>query len=131
MSGRPPNPYALGPRMAHPGRRAGWAASQLPVTFVAFDLLHLEGQDRGGRPLVERKGLLDGRPGRAGLVTNGWYCDGDSLLAVSAEHGHEGLAKRLDSPYLPGQADPDLAEKKIPGAWTPVQRPRRQPRVPV
>jgi hypothetical protein len=42
--------------------------------FVAFDLLHLDGEDRCGRPLVERKVLLDG----LGLVgpawaTNGWY----------------------------------------------------------
>jgi bifunctional non-homologous end joining protein LigD len=37
--------YSLGPRMMHTGRMARWAARELPVTFVAFDLLHLDGED--------------------------------------------------------------------------------------
>ena len=97
--------YALAPRMLHTGRMARWAASQVPVTFVAFDLLHLDGQDLTGLPLVERKRQLD----ELHLVgpawaTNGWYQgDGDSLFQVCAELGHEGVvAKRLDAPYLPG-----------------------------
>ena len=43
--------YALAPRMVHTGRMARWAASRLPVTFVAFDLLFLDDQDLTGRPL--------------------------------------------------------------------------------
>ena len=43
----------------HTGRMARWAATQVPVTFIAFDLLHLDGQDLTGRPLAERKHLLD------------------------------------------------------------------------
>ena len=55
-------------RMQHTGRTAAWAATQVPVTFVAFDLLHLDGEDLTGRPLVERKGLLDDlASGRSGL----------------------------------------------------------------
>jgi bifunctional non-homologous end joining protein LigD len=42
--------YALAPRMLHTGRMARWAASQVPVTFMAFDLLHLDGQDLTGCP---------------------------------------------------------------------------------
>ena len=91
--------------MAHTGRHARWAATQVPVTFVAFDLLHLAGDDLTGRPLVERKVLLDDlRLVGPAWATNGWYCDGDTLFAVCAEHHHEGVvAKRLDSPYLPGR----------------------------
>jgi bifunctional non-homologous end joining protein LigD len=51
--------YSLAPRMMHTGRMAKWAAMELPVTFVAFDLLHQDGEDLCGRPLVERKRLLD------------------------------------------------------------------------
>jgi hypothetical protein len=51
--------YALAPRMLHSGRMAQWAASQVPITFVAFDLLHLDGQDLTASPLVERKRMLD------------------------------------------------------------------------
>jgi bifunctional non-homologous end joining protein LigD len=95
--------------MAHTGRHARWSATPVPVTFLAFDLLYLAGADLTGRPLVERKELLDGLSlvGPA-WATNDWHCDGDTLFAVYAEHGHEGIvAKRLDgyvhSPhYRPG-----------------------------
>ena len=63
-----PDFYSLGPRMMPTGRMTGWAAAEVPATFVAFDLLHLDGEDLTGRPLVERKAAA-GRsaPGRAGL----------------------------------------------------------------
>jgi bifunctional non-homologous end joining protein LigD len=51
--------YALAPRMQHTGRMARWAASQVPVTFVAFDLLHLDGQDLTRLALAERRRQLD------------------------------------------------------------------------
>jgi hypothetical protein len=53
------NFYALAPRMLHTGRMARFAATQTPVTFVACDLVHLDGQDLTGLPLLERKGPLD------------------------------------------------------------------------
>ncbi len=130
LDGRP-DFYALTPRMAHTGRHARWAATQVPVTFVAFDLLHLDGVDLYARPLVERKVLLDG----LGLVgpgwaTNGWYCDGDTLFDVCAEHGHEGVvAKRLDSTYLPGRRSRTWLKRKCP-EWKRDHAPRRRPREP-
>jgi len=62
------------PRMAHTGRHARRAATQTPVTFVAFDLLHLDDEDLCAKPLVERKVLLDGL-GQVGpgWGANGWY----------------------------------------------------------
>jgi bifunctional non-homologous end joining protein LigD len=45
-----PEFYALGPRMAHTGRHARWVAAETPVTFVAFDLLCLDGEDLCARP---------------------------------------------------------------------------------
>ena len=97
--------YALAPRMMHTGRMARWAASsQVPVTFVAFDLLHLDGQDLTGLPLVERKRLLD----ELHLVgpawaTNGWYPgDGDTLFqrvrrAWARRRGGEAAGRPLPS----------------------------------
>jgi bifunctional non-homologous end joining protein LigD len=59
--------------MTHTGGRAAWAATQVPVTFVAFDLLHIHGQDLTGLPLLERKRHLDDLHlmGPA-WITNGW-----------------------------------------------------------
>jgi bifunctional non-homologous end joining protein LigD len=78
--------------MAHTGRHVRWAAIEIAVTFVAFDLLHLDGADLTGRPLVERKQFLAGLclVGPA-WATNGGYCDGDALFSVCAEHGHDGI----------------------------------------
>jgi bifunctional non-homologous end joining protein LigD len=41
--------YRLAPRTMHTGRMARWAATQVPVTFVAYDLLHLDGMSPGWR----------------------------------------------------------------------------------
>jgi hypothetical protein len=105
------------PRMLHTGRMARWAAANVPVTFVAFDLLYFDGQDLTGRRLVERKRLLNDLAlvGPA-WASNGWYPEGDTLFEVCIQQGHEGVvAKRLDSVYLPGQPCPNLAEAQVPG----------------
>jgi bifunctional non-homologous end joining protein LigD len=100
--------YSLLPRLQHTGRMARWAARELPVTLVAFDLLHLDGEDLCSRPLVERKRLVDELHlmGPAWAV-NGWYDDGETLFQVCARFSHEGVvAKRLDSPSRPTGGDP-------------------------
>jgi bifunctional non-homologous end joining protein LigD len=126
-----PDFYALTPRMAHTGCHARWAAARVPVTFVAFDLLHLDGQDLYARPLAERKILLAGlRLIGPAWAKNGWYCEGDTLFDVCAEHGHEGVvAKRLDSPYLTGRRSRAWLKRKCP-EWKRLHAPRRRPRVP-
>lgn len=80
-------------------------AAEVPVTYVVFDLLHLDGHDLTGRPLADRRRLLERLldPGPA------WRCspvhdDGPALLAAADERGLEGVvAKRLDSTYEPGK----------------------------
>jgi bifunctional non-homologous end joining protein LigD len=123
--------YALAPRMSHTGRMAQWAASEVPVTFVAFDLLHLDGQDVTALPLLERKRLLDELQleGPA-WATNGWHQgDGDTLFTVCSELALEGVvAKRLDAPYLPGVRTRSWLKRK-PDAWKRDHAPRRRPRV--
>jgi bifunctional non-homologous end joining protein LigD len=122
--------YALAPRMMHTGRHARWAASQVPVTFVAFDLLHLDGEDLTDRPLVERKQILDELHlvGPAWAV-NGWYeGDGETVFQVCSELGHEGVvAKGLDSPYQPGRRVRTWLKRKT-DTWKRVHGPRRLPR---
>jgi bifunctional non-homologous end joining protein LigD len=112
-----PDFYSLMPRMVYTGRMAAFAASQVPVTFVAFDLLHLDGEDLCQRPLLERKCRLD----ELELVgpawpTNGWHAsDGDTLFQLATDLGHEGVvAKRLDSPYLPGKRARTWLKRRVP-----------------
>jgi bifunctional non-homologous end joining protein LigD len=103
----------------------------VPVTFIAFDLLHLDGQDLTGLPLVERKRILDELQlvGPAWTV-NGWYPgDGDALFQVCAELAHEGVvAKKLDAPYLRGIRSRSWLKKKTP-SWVRDHAPHRRPRV--
>jgi bifunctional non-homologous end joining protein LigD len=99
---------------------------------VAFDLLHLEGEDLTGRPLLERKRLLDDLA-LVGLAwaTNGYYPDGETLFEVCVQQAHQGaVAKRLDSPYMPGVRARTWLKRKAP-EWKRVEAPRRRPRVPV
>jgi bifunctional non-homologous end joining protein LigD len=79
---------------------------EMPVTYMIFDLLYLEGRSTMDLPYRERRALL----GKLELEGPSWQTpayrerDGRALLAASAEHGLEGLvAKRLDSPYRPGE----------------------------
>jgi bifunctional non-homologous end joining protein LigD len=124
--------YALAPRMLHTGRTATWAASQVPVTFIAFDLLHLDDEDLTGMPLAERKRMLDELHlvGPAWAVSHWYPGDGDTLFQVASELGHEGVvAKRLDAPYLPGIRSRAWLKRKCP-AWKRDHAPRRRPRIP-
>jgi bifunctional non-homologous end joining protein LigD len=96
-------------------------ALEVPVAFVVFDLLALDGLDAMGLPYADRRRLLhELLPGEG----EGWMVpayrvgDGEALLAAAAERGLEGvMAKRLDSPYLPGKRS---------SAWVKVKVRRRQ-----
>jgi bifunctional non-homologous end joining protein LigD len=95
-------------------------AAETPITFVAFDLLWLDGRSLLDEPYERRRELL------AGLGFDGpsWQApsysvgDGEALLAAARERGLEGIvAKRLASLYRPGRRTPD---------WIKVQNRRRQ-----
>lgn len=78
-----------------------------PVVFVAFDLLACDGVDLTGRPLHERRGLLEdlglGRDPRLLLSPVFLDVDPDVLLAAAREHGVEGVvSKRSTSVYSAG-----------------------------
>ncbi len=89
----------------HVDRPTGQLVGDHPVVFVAFDLLELAGRSLIELPLVTRRRFLDdlwddGPSWRLPPIVEG---DGSALLALARERGLEGvMAKRLDSPYVPG-----------------------------
>ncbi len=77
---------------------------RVPVTFMVFDLLRLDGVDLTAQPLHQRRDrlgeVLDGTPWQ--VPTS--YDDGPMLHAATFEQGLEGIvSKRLSSPYRFGE----------------------------
>jgi bifunctional non-homologous end joining protein LigD len=92
----------------------------IPVTYVIFDLLWLEGHSTLALPHTDRRDLLD----RLELEGPSWQTpayrrgDGEALLEATRQQGLEGIvSKRLDSPYEPGRRG---------GAWIKVKNSCRQ-----
>jgi bifunctional non-homologous end joining protein LigD len=77
----------------------------IPLTFVAFDVLSIDGKSVAAQPYYERRRLLE----QVVLDGPGWrvpeaFDDGGVLWEAVCEHELEGVvAKRLDEPYLPGE----------------------------
>ncbi len=95
-------------------------AGEAPTTYVVFDLLELDGHDTIALPYTERRRLLDEvlQPGPTWLLSPWREGDGAALLEASRVQGLEGImAKRLDSPYLPGRRSP---------SWRKIKNRRRQ-----
>ena len=117
-------------------------AAQVPVTYLAFDLLWLNGRALLDLPYSRRRELLQG----LGLNGANWQVppsftneSGADIQAVSREHHLEGvMAKRLQSRYEPGRRSAVLAEdqeRTRPGGrhrWLEARRgrPRRVDRLP-
>ncbi|HEY2283305.1 MAG TPA: DNA ligase D [Solirubrobacteraceae bacterium] len=119
-SGRP-SFEALQPRMHQRGeatvRRLMGA---IPVTYVVFDLLWLDGHSLMELPYAQRRERLQ----ELGLAGGHWRTpelqvgDGTGLLAATRELGMEGVVgKRLDARYTPGRRD---------GGWIKIKHHRRQ-----
>jgi bifunctional non-homologous end joining protein LigD len=105
---------ALADRM-HVGnpRRAAALAEVNPVTLLLFDVLRLDGTDLTGRPLQERRRMLEG----LGLLDTHWqvpaaYDDGQMLLKATEEQRLEGIvSKKRDSLYFPGRRTADWLKR--------------------
>jgi bifunctional non-homologous end joining protein LigD len=103
-------------------------AAEVPVAYVAFDLLHLDGHDLTGMPLSDRRRLLDQvlEPA-ARWRTSPLHDDGPALLAAATAQGLEGVvAQRLDSRYEPGRRTRTglkvkvrLRQEMVVGGWLP------------
>ena len=105
------------------------AAKRVPVCFVAFDLLYLDGRSLLARPLEERRAALDELVVAGGnvLVSPAVPGDGEALFEVALQKRFEGVvAKRLGSPYRPGKRTREWLKIKatteadlVIGGWTP------------
>jgi len=79
--------------------------AEVPLIFLAFDVLSLDGSDLRSEPYSERRRILEG----LGLEGSQWrvpeaFDDGPALWAAVCEHELEGVvAKKLHEPYLCGE----------------------------
>jgi bifunctional non-homologous end joining protein LigD len=109
LAGGVPSFAALAERMhVRDVRRAAALARRQPVSYMAFDVLRLDGADLTGRPYDERRVVLAGLalPERVQLSPS--YPDGDDLWQVTLDHGLEGVvAKRRTSTYQVGRRSAD------------------------
>ncbi len=93
---------------------------ETPVTFVVFDLLHLDGGSTRELPYDERRRLLEslGLDGPSWQTPASHAGPGADLLEATRERGLEGVvAKRRNSPYRPGKRS---------GEWVKVRNWKRQ-----
>jgi bifunctional non-homologous end joining protein LigD len=105
------------------------AVRDVPIAYVLFDVLYLDGRTTCALPYAERRALLED------LELNGprWQTpayrttDAEALLEVSAQRGLEGVvAKRVDSRYEPGRRSSGWVKVKnkrnqtvVIGGWVP------------
>lgn len=95
-------------------------ASMVPVTYMLFDLLWLDGRSLVDLPFSKRRACL----AELGLDGEHWHTpdfhvgEGQAFLAATREQGLEGvIAKRLDSRYAPGRRD---------AGWLKIKNANRQ-----
>ncbi|MCP1168455.1 DNA ligase D [Limimaricola litoreus] len=105
-----------------------------PLTFHAFDLLHLDGQDMTARPLRDRRAalekLLEDQP-EDGAIRLSPYIEGaaEQVLTHLCGAGAEGIiSKRADAPYRSGRSTDWIKVKCVQGAefviggWLPSDK---------
>lgn len=101
----------------------------VPVAYLAFDLLHLDGRRLTDLPLQERRALLGSLPvGGAWHVPASHPGEGHAVLQAARSLGLEGVvAKRLGSRYEPGRRSRAWRKVKLPardrfvvGGWLPA-----------
>jgi bifunctional non-homologous end joining protein LigD len=117
-----------------PADKARRDAERAPVTFLAFDLLHLDGRSTRELPYERRRALLadlafDGPGWRA---PRHFVAETKQVLAATRKHGLEGVvAKRLGSKYLPGVRNGAWVKQKhrrtesfLVSGWSQAERQR-------
>ncbi|MGH8776735.1 MAG: non-homologous end-joining DNA ligase [Jiangellaceae bacterium] len=107
---------ALTPRMhVRSPTRAQELAVRVPVTYVVFDVLSIDGRSCTSLPYVQRRELLEGllATGPNWQVSPSFTGGGTDVLEASRRMGVEGIvAKRLDSPYRLGQRSAEWIKVK-------------------
>lgn len=102
----------------HVGRPSAALLARTPVVLLVFDVLHLGRTSQLGLPYDERRAALGALALVGAAVPPSFASDGAGVLASTVEQGLEGVvAKRRDSPYLPGRRS---------GCWVKVKNASRQ-----
>ncbi len=79
---------------------------EVPIAYVLFDLLYLDGRSLTAEPYTKRRAMLEelALDGPSWQVTPSYVNRGESMLAAARQNGMEGLvAKKLDSTYETGR----------------------------
>ncbi len=111
---------------------------RVPISYMVFDLLALDGADMAGRPYVDRRAALESLPLGADPRTVSWRVPpneiggGATIEAFTRAYAIEGIvAKRLDSRYEAGRHSSAWRKIKhtrrqefVIGGWTPGERGR-------
>ena len=115
-----PNFQRLQKRLGQKGTAVLRRSKEVPVVFVIFDLLYLDGHSTMPLSYRDRRTLLE----RLDLNGEAWrvpafHDDGQALLAATKERNLEGvIAKRMGSAYEPGRRS---------GSWLKVKNHLHQP----
>ncbi len=104
------------------------AMKQIPVSFIAFDILYLDGRSLVKQPIEERKKILEQVVVTTDLVQVSPFIesDGISLFDAAKSSNLEGIvAKKLGTPYRPGRRGREWLKVKavrdadlVVGGWT-------------
>jgi bifunctional non-homologous end joining protein LigD len=121
--------FAALQRRMHVRRPSPRLTAAVPVTYLVFDVMHIDGRDLLRVPYAQRRALLEdlGLPGPDAGVPPSFPGGGQAVLAASREHGLEGVVlKQLDSLYLPGHRSPlwlkvknERIQDVVIGGWIP------------
>jgi bifunctional non-homologous end joining protein LigD len=105
--------------------------TEIPIVYMVFDLLYLDGHSTMDKAYTERRELLEALDlnGDNWRTPGGHVGDGKAMLQASADQGLEGVvAKRLDSRYEPGgrsgawlKIKNQLRQELVVGGWLPGQ----------
>jgi len=104
---------------------------EVPVYYVIFDLLWLDGRSVMNRSLKERREMLEELTlmGPNWRVSPAMIGEGTAMFETARKHRLEGIvAKKLDSTYQPGKRSPHWRKIKtvfgqefVVGGWTPEE----------
>jgi len=97
-------------------RRVEQMAREIPVAYIVFDILYIDGQNLTSRPLHERRRILEEAivPSEKVQISPTTEGAGKALFTAAAGQGLEGImGKRLSSPYLPGARSADWLKMKV------------------
>jgi bifunctional non-homologous end joining protein LigD len=118
-------------RMHIEGKAIQHMVKQVPIYYVIFDLLWIDGKSVMGRPWSQRRQMLEELTlaGPSWRVSPAMVGEGSAALKTALRHRLEGIvAKRIDSVYEAGRRSPTwkkiklvMSQEFVVGGWSPQQ----------